>query len=626
MAELINSQGDLDTEKLPTILDSADVEAITLDSAQVTTIASTEAAATGLTVYSTLDSLPVSNLSSGDQAFVEGNKRLYISNGNGWYNVSLVNLSPTFDSDVNSTFSIIDSATPLIITNPASDSDNPAAIISYGGTMSDSGQYLVALTRDSSVWTFTPLSADSVYNNVTLGNLSDSDGGDFTYTFTASDGINQASKSITITYDGLAAYIPEDPRATQFATVNNMTAGKNMRVTLNSGFDQIDANETFTMEAYVANYQQPIGCIASSASGNSDNDTDRFYFGTGVSPNRMIFKMGSSYNYFTNNTNMFTGPQFHHICVHRPANSSSFYLAINGVQYSNQSITSGAIKLQEALGYLQIGGFTNTATWNMQGAVCDFRLSVGGTAPYGTSDFTNPKESWDEDVYSTRMQPHSGATWSFVCANDATNTNFQEHGGSVVDNIVVGTGVTVLGSQYLPRSTSWTFDAYGASGIPAAYIKTCEFNGSSNAFTSMELEFANSTQANYFRDKWNACRTAGNRLNTSNGGLGFHMGNEFMSFNGVSSAHSSGYVDMGTASSSGATVTCNFSSNVTGGAWNTEWANGNVSFNDMRTVTGIVAGPVYGFRFLVRSTDGNNTLRWYGSGGNGNSTLFNWSN
>tara|TARA_B000000609_G_C24180040_1_gene357317 strand:+ start:2006 stop:3655 length:1650 start_codon:yes stop_codon:yes gene_type:complete len=172
-----------------------------LDSAQITTIAS----GAGLNYFNTLDSLPISSLSAGDQAFVAANQRLYISNGTGWYNVSLVNLTPQFDSDVNSAFSIVDSQTPLIITNPASDSDNPDAIITYGGTLADSGQYLIALTRDSSVWTFTPLSADSVHNNVTLGNIPDSAGGAFTYTFTATDGINQATKTITITYDGLAA-------------------------------------------------------------------------------------------------------------------------------------------------------------------------------------------------------------------------------------------------------------------------------------------------------------------------------------------------------------------------------------------------------------------------------------
>ena len=196
MAELIEDDGDVKTEAL----DNAQ-PVITLDSSDVSSIASESVVS--LTTYQTLDSLPITGLSGGDQAYVRANNRLYISNGLGWYNVSLINLSPRFDSDINSAFSIVDSQTPLIINNPASDSDNPDAIITYGGTMSDSGQYLVALTRDSSVWTFTPLSADSVYDNVTLGNLTDSDGGSFTYSFTASDNINQAVKTITITYDGL---------------------------------------------------------------------------------------------------------------------------------------------------------------------------------------------------------------------------------------------------------------------------------------------------------------------------------------------------------------------------------------------------------------------------------------
>lgn len=176
-----------------------------IDSSGVDTIARN--AGQGVNYYTTLDSLPTTGLTAGDQAFVAANNRLYVSNGNGWYNVSLINLSPRFDSDVNSTFTIADSATALIVTNPASDSDNPAAIITYGGTLSDSGQHLIVLTRDSSVWTFTPRSADSVYNNVTLGNIPDSNGGDFTYTFTASDGVNQASKQVTITYTGLAAAV-----------------------------------------------------------------------------------------------------------------------------------------------------------------------------------------------------------------------------------------------------------------------------------------------------------------------------------------------------------------------------------------------------------------------------------
>ena len=157
--------------------------------------------------FNTLDSLPITNLTSGDRAWVESSGRLYITNGQGWYNIGLINANPTFDSDINSTFTIVDSQTPLVISNPATDSDTPN--ITYSGVISDSGQYMVTITIDSSVWTFTPLSADSVYANVTAGNIPDSNGGSFTYTFRASDGIDQAQKQVTITYSDLAQAIYE---------------------------------------------------------------------------------------------------------------------------------------------------------------------------------------------------------------------------------------------------------------------------------------------------------------------------------------------------------------------------------------------------------------------------------
>jgi len=251
----------------------ASIGADGLDSAQVTTIAQ----ASGLSYLSTLDSLPTSNLTSGDQAFVAANQRLYISNGTGWYNVSLINLTPQFDSDINSAFSIVDSQTPLIITNPASDSDNPDAIITYGGTLSDSGQYLIALTRDSSVWTFTPLSADSVHSNVTLGNIPDSAGGDFTYTFTATDGINTATKAVTITYDGLAA-----ASIAGIGTISLYSFGTRANVTPSA----IYQNKEVIVFASDARANQP-GNLAESTYYAAAGGTELYgYVIGGVSPNR----------------------------------------------------------------------------------------------------------------------------------------------------------------------------------------------------------------------------------------------------------------------------------------------------------------------------------------------------
>ena len=165
-----------------------------LDSAAVLNITGS-----GLRVYDTLDSLPSTGLTAGDEAFVKSNSRLYVSNGSGWYNTTLVNRTPRWDSggEPDATYTIADSATPLIVTARAIDSDN--AVLINQSTVSDSAQYMVDISNDSSVWTFTPKTAAQIGASVAAGNLTDSNG-DFIYTFKWSDGISVLSKPVTISY------------------------------------------------------------------------------------------------------------------------------------------------------------------------------------------------------------------------------------------------------------------------------------------------------------------------------------------------------------------------------------------------------------------------------------------
>tara|TARA_Y100001937_G_scaffold120385_1_gene177516 strand:- start:2383 stop:4368 length:1986 start_codon:yes stop_codon:yes gene_type:complete len=163
-----------------------------LDSAQVASV--------GLKVFQTLDSLPTSNLISGQQALVDSDKRLYISNGLGWYNIAVINATPRFDSLPNDEYTIADSQTPLVITAKALDSDFPDNALINQSFGTDSAQYMVTVSNDSSVFTFTPKSADSIGIEVAAGNLTDSNG-DFTYTFKWSDGINFVAKSANIIYN-----------------------------------------------------------------------------------------------------------------------------------------------------------------------------------------------------------------------------------------------------------------------------------------------------------------------------------------------------------------------------------------------------------------------------------------
>ena len=152
-----------------------------LDSAQVTTIAS----GVGIQSFDTLDSLPISSLTAGDRAFVKANKRLYISNGSGWYNVALVNLTPTMSLSPSGTITLSTDGTASTVTITASDSDGVDANLTFSvesdGNMLATG---TTVTQDSSVFTINPLTADS-------GGVS----GNFTLTFKTSDVFNTATQN-----------------------------------------------------------------------------------------------------------------------------------------------------------------------------------------------------------------------------------------------------------------------------------------------------------------------------------------------------------------------------------------------------------------------------------------------
>ena len=164
-----------------------------LDSAEILALVGS-----GVSVLETLDSLPTTSLTAGDEAFVKNNNKLYISNGVGWYNTTTVNRTPRWITEPGTEYEITDSATPLIITALAADSDN--AVLLNQAFASDSAQYMVDVTNDSSIFTFTPKSKDSIGIEVAAGNLTDSNG-DFLYTFKWSDGVNFVSKGVTITYN-----------------------------------------------------------------------------------------------------------------------------------------------------------------------------------------------------------------------------------------------------------------------------------------------------------------------------------------------------------------------------------------------------------------------------------------
>src|SRR6056300_36442 len=82
----------------------------------------------GATVYDSIGQLPMSGYTAGEQAFVKSTSRLYINSGVGWYNVAVINNTPTIqsitDSDGGTTpFALGIDGTATTITITAQDSD-----------------------------------------------------------------------------------------------------------------------------------------------------------------------------------------------------------------------------------------------------------------------------------------------------------------------------------------------------------------------------------------------------------------------------------------------------------------------------------------------------------------------
>ena len=140
----------------------------------------TEVVGPTATVYATVNDLP-GTATTGDQAFVSGTNRLYIWNGSGWYNIALVNSTPTWTTQPDSSYTLASDGTATTITIVATDPEGLP--ITYSIASDTSGNIATVAQGtglQENTWTITP-------------STSDADAGTFSLTFRASDGVNVAS-------------------------------------------------------------------------------------------------------------------------------------------------------------------------------------------------------------------------------------------------------------------------------------------------------------------------------------------------------------------------------------------------------------------------------------------------
>lgn len=180
------------------------------------------AAASGssTTVYATIDLLPLSGASTGDQAYVSGNNRLYIWNGTGWYNIALINTTPSI-SGVSSSYGLAADGTATTVTITATDPEGVP--ITYSIASDTSGNVATVSQgtgSNTNVFTITP-------------STNTANGGTFSLTFRASDGVNIATAVSEFT---LVFGIPNS----QFTTALVTSVGANNAV--NNSFDDASTN------------------------------------------------------------------------------------------------------------------------------------------------------------------------------------------------------------------------------------------------------------------------------------------------------------------------------------------------------------------------------------------------
>ena len=148
---------------------------------------------------STTNDLPTSGNTAGEQRFVTGNNRLYMWNGSGWYNIALVNTSPTWDVGGQPAASYsLDADSPQSSTTITLAASDPEGIpINYTYVTGGSMDSMSTITQDSSVFTIQPK---------TLAQMGDATGPHTgTITFRASDGVNILPQVSTFTLTFITA-------------------------------------------------------------------------------------------------------------------------------------------------------------------------------------------------------------------------------------------------------------------------------------------------------------------------------------------------------------------------------------------------------------------------------------
>jgi len=169
----------------------------------------------GVTTYATVAELPLTNNTNGDMAFVEETDRLYLSNDNGWFNIALINTSPTITQGGTGSYVLATDGTPTVITLTATDPEEVPLTWSYTVTSGALGT------------TATVSQADNVFT-ITPGTTDPDDAGTFEITFSVTDGTNIVNDVNSFSLEFIT--IVENSKYTTALITTDGTSGTNTNI------------------------------------------------------------------------------------------------------------------------------------------------------------------------------------------------------------------------------------------------------------------------------------------------------------------------------------------------------------------------------------------------------------
>jgi hypothetical protein len=427
------------------------------------TSGNTGSSSSSVTTYSTISELPLIGNTTGDQAFVSGNNRLYLWNGNGWYNIALINTAPTITGGGAGSYDLATDGTPTVITLTATDPEELPITWTYSvtsGSLTNGGGVTATVSQADNVFTITPTTTEAY-------------AGTFSLTFTASDGVNIATDVNSFTLDFVT--IVADSNYTSYllkanasaadnqvdASSNSLTITENGNVTStaftpyhpkgystyfdgsgdylvigdgsNTGY--IELSGDFTIEAF-------IWSNGDFSSQNNVIGSDLSYEGNYQVYISSTFNL-SIYDNSTAYSSTGTIPQneWAHIAITRSGSTVTYW--INGS-------SAGTSTLSTTLKYRLVGGLyrsVNPVIYNsFDGYISNVRI-VDGTAIY-TSTFTPPIEALTNVTNTAWLVCHlpyladgSSNGYSVTSNGDARTVQFgpydhekytpSSHGGSV---------------------------------------------------------------------------------------------------------------------------------------------------------------------------------------------------